>query len=235
MDSGTELGPDLTAEVDLNPRPRHIDLHDPEVRAEVERAVCSVPGVVGARLVPGFDRQVDELHVLTTLDKHPKQAVRDVQTVLMARFGVPTDHRVVSVVQLDERDGLPNANRVVIDRVAVTQGGMSVTVEVVLRDGEAEFRGSAEGSSSGSGRYRAIAHATLDAVRPLLSEGCLVELEGVDLTTILGHTLAVALIHFRTDRSELTLSGSAVVRDAEPEAVARAILDALNRTIVEER
>ncbi len=235
METGTELGTDLTAEVDLNPQPRHIDLHDPRVKAEVERTVRSVPGVVGARLVAGFDRQVDELHVLTTLDKHPKQAVRDVQTVLMARFGIPTDHRVISVVQLDERDGLPNANRVMIDRVAVTQGGVRVSVEVVLRDGDSELRGDAERSSSGSGRNRAIAHATLKAVRPLLGESSLVDLEGVDVTTVLGRRIAVALLHFRTGNSELTLSGSAVVRDAEPEAVARAVLDALNRTIIEER
>lgn len=235
METDTELGTDLTAEVDLTPQPRNADLHDPKVRAEVEQAVSSVPGVVGARLVPGFDRQVDELHVLTTLDKHPKQAVRDVQTVLMARFGVPTDHRVVSVVQLDERDGLPNANRVMIDRVAVAQSGASVSVEVVLRDGDTELRGDSEGSSSGSGRYRAIAHATLAAVRPMLGDDTRVELEGIDVATVLGRRVAITLIHFNTGRSDLTLSGSAVVRDAEPEAVARSVLDALNRTIIEER
>ena len=235
MNSDTNVGADLTAEVDLTPRPRHIDLHDPQMRAEVEGAVCSVPGVVGARLVPGFERQVDELHVLSTLDKHPKQAVRDVQTVLMARFGVPTDHRVISVVQLDERDGLPNVSRVMIDRVAVTQSGSRATAEVTLRDGDDEHRGEADGASSTSGRHRAIAHATLAAVRPLLADDCVAELEGIEVTGVLSHRVAVALVDFHTGRSELTLSGSALVRDAEADAIARAVLDALNRSIVEAR
>lgn len=235
MGTDTELGADLTAEVDLTPTQQRVDLHDPRARAEVERAVCSVPGVVGARLVAGFERRVDELHVLTTLDKQPKQAVRDVQTVLMARFGVPTDHRVISVVQLDERDGLPDTSRVVIDRVAVTQSGLTVSAEVVLRDGDDEHHGRAEASSSSSGRPRAIGQATLDAVRPLLDGRGLLELEGIDLVDVLGRRLAIALVHLRTDRSELTLTGSALVRDADPDAIARAVLDALNRTIIEER
>ena len=91
----------LTADVDLSRRASASDLHDPRQREEVERELCQVPGVVGARLVPGFEREVDELHVLTTLARAPKQTVRDVQTLLMARFGVTTDHRVVSVVQID--------------------------------------------------------------------------------------------------------------------------------------
>lgn len=235
MQTDTQLGADLTAEVDLTPEPHQVDLHDPQVRREVERAVCSVPGVVGARLVPGFEREVDELHVLSTLDKHPKQAVRDVQTVLMARFGITTDHRVISVVQLDERDGLANASRVVIDRVAVTQGGSRATAEVTLRDGDDEHHGQADDASSTSGRHRAIAHATLAAVRPLLADGCVAELEGIEVTSVLGHQVAVALVDFHTGRSELTLSGSALIRDAEADAIARAVLDALNRSIVDSR
>jgi hypothetical protein len=224
---------DLTAEVDLEGPPRHTDLHDPRQRSAVEQALRSVPGVIGARLIPGFDRLVDELHVLTNLDKAPKQAVRDVQTVLMARFGVSTDHRVISVVQLDERSVLGSPNRVAIDGVSVAHRGLTVTAEVSLRDGDEVWHGSAEASAGTAARLRAIASAALDAVRPLLGDDCVAELEGVDVDDIGGRQVAVALLHLRTARSEQHLAGCAVVRDDTPGAVARAVLDALNRTITD--
>ncbi|WP_052666171.1 hypothetical protein [Nitriliruptor alkaliphilus] len=227
-------GADLTAEVDLTAPPARTDLHDPRQRTTVEHALATVPGVIGARVVPGFERQVDELHVLTDLEKAPKQAVRDVQTVLMARFGVPTDHRVISVVQLDEqRIGGPSASRVTIDHVAVTHAGLEVRAEVALRDGDAELVGVGDGPSTPAGRHRAVGRATLDAVRTLLGDEQVVELEGTDVTEVLGHRVAISLVQFRAARGEHTVAGSALVRDATADAVARSVLDALNRTIGE--
>jgi hypothetical protein len=230
--SGVDAGTDLTAEVDLSARPARTDLHDPRVRAEVESALQAVPGLLSARLVPGFEREVDELHVLASVDKPAKQAVRDVQTVLMARFGVPTDHRVISVVQLEEADRpVAGASRVVIDRVVVAQSGTRVRIEVALRDDETELVGTAETAGSGAARVRGVANATLDAARPLVGDGLLVEFEGADVIDLHGHRVAVSLVHLRAARSEQTLAGSAMVRDDEADAVARSVLDALNRTI----
>jgi hypothetical protein len=79
------------------------DLHDPALRAVVEGALATVPGVLGVRVVPGVERPIDELHVLADLDEPTEQVVRDVQTVLTARFGVHIDQRIISVVQWDER------------------------------------------------------------------------------------------------------------------------------------
>ena len=230
---GTEVGVDLTAEILLDaPPPTPVDLHDPRQRVTVEAAVSSVPGVIGARLVPGFDRQVDELHVLTVVDRSAKQTVRDVQTVLMARFGVPTDHRVISVVQLEEGRGLPAlATRPVIDEVGVVRSGTTVESSVALRDHGEVHRGSATGAATPTGRQRAVAHATLSALAKLLDEDTLVELEGVDVIDVGGRKLAVVVLQVRAARTEIGLSGTALVHDTADDAIARAILDALNRTL----
>lgn len=221
----------LTADVDLSRRAVTADLHDPDQRAEVEHALGQVPGVVGARLVAGFEREVDELHVLTTLARAPKQTVRDVQTLLMARFGVTTDHRVVSVVQLDEPQGLTSSTRVVIDRVGVAQADVTASVEVTVRDGDDTFTATEEGPATSAGQRRATARATLEALRPLIAGDQAIELEGAEVALVQGRPVAITLVHFRTRRGELTVTGSALVRDSEPDAVARSVLDALNRTI----
>jgi hypothetical protein len=228
------VGVDLTAELHLEaPAPNvRVDLHDPSQRAAVEAAVASVPGVLGARLVAGFERQVDELHVLTVVDRSAKQTVRDVQTVLMARFGIPTDHRVISVVQLEEGRGLPTlAARPAIEEVGVRRSGTTVEATVLLQERDTAHRGTATGAATPTGRHRSVAHATLAALRPLLAEATLVELEGVDLIDVAGHRLAVVVLQVRSARTEISLSGTALVHDTADDAIARSILDALNRTL----
>lgn len=65
-----------------------------------EDALQQVPGVKSARVV-GDDRP-SEIHVIATRDRPPKQVVRDVQSLATAGFGLSIDHRIVSVVQLDQ-------------------------------------------------------------------------------------------------------------------------------------
>lgn len=227
-------GTDLTADLDLNAVPERADLHHPEQRRRVERDLCTIPGIHSVRVVPGFERDVDELHVVTSPDRAPKQTVRDVQTLLMARFGIATDHRVVSVVQLDEPSlGMPSTRRVVIERVTVAQEGLTVTAEVVIVDREEERLGRADGPSSVVGQRRAIARATLASVQPLLDRDAVVDLEAADVSQVMGHPVAISLVHVRTGRGEYTLCGSAIVRDGEANAIARSVLDALNRTLDE--
>ena len=226
----THEATELAAEIDLTQQPRRVDLHDPAARLDVEQALTAVPGLVGSRLVPGFDRDIDELHVLTTLDRHPKQTVRDVQTVLMARFGLPTDHRVISVVQLEEGQGLPVTSRVAISEVGLRRVGESMIAEVALeRDGEV-VRSTGEAPTTSSGRHRAIARATISAVRQLLDEAPAVELEGVEMVTVGGSMLAVTVLEVQGDRTGL-LSGTAIVRDTPQDAIARSVLDATNRIL----
>ncbi|MCC5949765.1 MAG: hypothetical protein JJT89_15035 [Nitriliruptoraceae bacterium] len=224
---------DLTAEIDLTPSPRPpVDLHDPSQRREVETTLGQIPGVLGARLVPGFDRPIDELHVLTTLDRAPKPTVRDVQTVLMARFGVPSDHRVISVVQLDEVDGIGGpTRRPLIATVGVTRTGDTVSARVALQDDDERVEGEAAGAATAHGRRRAVANAALNAVAPLLGEGVEVALDGVEVLEIAGRPVVVAVVELRAGRASVTLSGSALVDDVTDDATARAVLDAVNRSI----
>lgn len=233
---------DLTAEVDLTDprldpqRPGGVDLHDPEVRRLVEESLTSIPGVRAARLVPGYERVVDELHIVTAVDRSPKTVVRDVQSALLATHGVTTDHRVISVVRLDD-EGLGDLDgggrRVTIRRVVVTNQGLAARVHVTIGDGDDELEGEDEGPSSNAGRRRAVARATLAAIRPLLGEGRAVEVEGVEVAEVLGHEVAMCFVHFHTPHGELTNCGSAMVRGDESDAVARAVLDAVNRAIQE--
>ena len=117
MSAKTDAGADLTAEVDLAARPVSTDLHDPAQRAEVERALTTVPGVLGARLVAGFEREVDELHVLTTLDRshRSRPSVTSRRCSWRASASRPTTASSRSCSSRSNAIGGALANRVTID------------------------------------------------------------------------------------------------------------------------
>ena len=73
--------------------------------AKLEQDLLRVPGVRSARVVGGD--VPSEIHIVTTSKRSPKQVVRDVQSLAAAGFGIPIDHRIVSVVQLDDPPTAP--------------------------------------------------------------------------------------------------------------------------------
>ena len=70
--------------------------------AVIEKELCRLPAVNAARIVADDIGRPKELHILASAEKSPKQIARDVQSVAMATFGMEIDHRIISVVQLDQ-------------------------------------------------------------------------------------------------------------------------------------
>ena len=56
--------------------------------ARAEKLLNSLVGVVSARVVARPGGSVEEIHLLATRDLTPKQIVRNVESALLARFGV---------------------------------------------------------------------------------------------------------------------------------------------------
>lgn len=227
MEGAGAVGAEVGSDVVLPP-----DLHLDGDRQAVEAALRELPGVVAVRLVPGYERQVDELHLVADTSKGAKQLVRDAQSLLLARCGVTVDHRVVSVVQLGASPGLELGvlRRVAIRSVASSQEELEVRVTVELSDGDAGYSGQSSGPASTAGRRRTTARATLESARPLLGRQ-VVEIEGVAVEHVLGHQLAITFVHFHSSRGERTAVGTAMVCGDESLAVARSVLDAVNREL----
>lgn len=214
-----------------------MDLHDPQQRGEVERALESLNGMVAVRLVAGFERPVDELHALVVEDRSPKQVVRDIQSVLYTRFDLSIDHRVISVVQLAADDPISHADgerhaRVALTRVSLTQSASSATVTVVVTDDDGvEHVGASDSDVSVPAQRAAAGAATMQAVEDVIAPATTLSLAGLDQVRCGGTEVVLAVIDVRASRTQVTLTGSAVVRRGEIDAVARAVLDALNRIL----
>jgi hypothetical protein len=115
------------------------------LRPDLESALRQIQGVRAASVVTSGTGQPTEIHVLAAQGKAPKQIVRDVQSLAMARFDLDIDHRIVSVVQLDEADlapqpaGPPNNLSSATDRHDMLREGPFDTDAAFGNEDEAEL------------------------------------------------------------------------------------------------
>ncbi|MBI2169949.1 MAG: hypothetical protein HYU28_10715 [Actinobacteria bacterium] len=205
---------------------------------EVEQALCRLPDVTGVRIV-GEGEQPTEVHVLARPGKPAKQIVRDIQSVALARFGLDLDRRIVSVVQLesdqvtDERE--PDAGvspRPAITGITAEASGLRTLVRVTLAIEEIEAVGFAEGTIASTARHRLVGAATLDALRQLVPAAECLDVDSAQIVRVGINDVAVVTVVAVVPPEEQIISGSAVVRlHQEQEAVAKAVLDAINRRL----
>jgi hypothetical protein len=209
---------------------------------ELEASLRQLAGVRAVRVVTGPDRKPTEIHVLAARDKAPKQVARDVQSLAMAEFDMEIDHRIISVVQLDGPDEptgqavdapaaeLPVVNRVAIAAITVESAGAYTQVAVTLSAGGNDVSGTNRGAAGAGNRARIVARATLDAVAKLVELDA-AEVDQAQVIPIGAREVAVCTVQYLTAYGEQVVSGSALVRGDAADAVARAVLDALNRRI----
>jgi len=211
---------------------------------ELEDSLRQIPGITAASVVTGPDAVPTEVHVLAAPGKPAKQVVRDVQSMALARYDIDIDHRIVSVVQIADEavNGVPavadpqtnddtdTAIRPAIAAIMVRSGSGITEASVTLAATDQLFEGKAAGPVGHSHRSRIVAVATLDALGDLLGQTC--EVESASVVSTGTRELAVSVLTLMVPRSgEQVLTGCALVRGDEADAVARSVLSALNRQL----
>ena len=211
---------------------------------QLEEDLQRVPGVRNARVV-GVDAP-SEIHIVASPERSPKQVVRDVQSLASAGFGLTIDHRIVSVVQLEqsapEAPEAPEAElleedgadpRPVLESVVLASKGTSGWVKVTLRwpDGHTT-EGAGATTSSREARARGATIALLRALEPALSAAT----AKLDVEQVLIHRIGsgdCVLVRglFSENGTNTPIVGSALIHDDVASAAVRALLHAINRKL----
>lgn len=210
--------------------------------AEYERVICQVKGVLSARMVTGPDGQIQEIHVLATPNRNPKQVVRDIETAVLVQLGTPLDHKKISVAQLEDVGGqmadkiheggdsyLVAFGRLRLARLNFFSQGIQAEVNVGIEIGwdGSIYEGRAAGANLPGRGCHLVAQATLEAVGKYLGENYALVLE--DLIQLeVAHSRAILAVigligHFGRERlagiafleetpDELQTAGKAVLR-----------------------
>jgi hypothetical protein len=190
---------------------------------EIEETLARLPSVNAVR-VTGDPSHIREVHVLAAPDKAAKQVVRDVQTLVLARFGIDLDRRIISVVQISPDRIRTEEDRPAIIGVHEIPEGARTTVAVTLRWHGEEYAGTA------TARLRLVGEAALRAVERIVGDEALA-LDAVGAPAVGMRRVMVAVVVGTGPHGEEISVGSALSQGDDGEAAVRAVLDALNRRI----
>lgn len=223
---------------------------------EAEALLRTLPAIASARLMRDADGTVRDVHVLATTDLSPKQIVRNVESALLARFGVRLDHRAISVAQSATARVAEAAKAASTPAPRVTPaGGVAVIAAapaagrgiyfedvevrrsrsaglactVTLRAGAEKHVGEASGVETARARGELAATAAVRALSPLLSDGVTLAFESCAVVSAADREFAFVVVSGRSGRDTTILSGSCEVRDGVETAAALAVLDATER------
>lgn len=204
---------------------------------QVESLLVQVPGVSSCRVVVNDWGAIEELHIIGTLERHPKQVSRDIQSALQAGLGIAIDHRKISIAQLRGLEPTmppPRLRMLNVDVISdLTQGLMRVRVVLGQEnDPDTVYTGEAQGGYGRLQILRLSAEATLLAVNQVAEDGRPFAFEDVTQVRLHGaESVVVTLSLLMQPRLGELLAGIAIVKHDVPDAVVRATLDAVNRPL----
>ena len=194
------------------------------------QAIEQLRGVEMAHVVMASGSEVMEVHVVATPERKPKQIVRDIESLLMAQFGLDVDYRKISLAQMREAPLSARTPRPQLVTVETVNRGQR-RVQVILEENGQRYTGSAEISASASDSLSLTALATLNAMHRLVGRSSVFHLENAQKTVLGEMDVVLVLITTAHQGREENLVGTCFVRDDILEACARATLDSINRRI----
>jgi hypothetical protein len=222
-------------------RVKDLGVKDSVALVGFEQELSKINGVRNVKVVGGG--RPSEIHVIAGSTRSPKQIVRDVQSLAVAGFGVSIDHRIVSVVQIDEEsdspvlssDGVrvPSPGRPLLESVRSNVEGDKRSIQVILRWPEdVRTEGWAKSGTSRELQARAAMEATIEALVPgLRGRSIRIEVEHAILQA-LGRDEAVVVRATVYEGDEVTpVTGAVLVEDEVAPAGVKALLHAINRKL----
>lgn len=205
-----------------------------ECRALLNR----LPGVYAAGIRTNGDGVINEIHVLASSNRNPKQMARDIQSALLAAYDLEVDHRIISIAQLagDPTEStcahpLASAARLRYKGWSFSAEDGRYSVRVTLAQNGKDFSGASACRDSAAQRMRAIAEATLDAVHQYIGSSDVYTLVAVQIVEIASSPVVVCMLEYMGDHGGCVLVGAAKSVMNEAIGVVKATLDALNRSI----
>lgn len=226
---------------------------DPWGMKRIEQLLVQLEGVDSIKIVADGHGGIDEIHVLSNSPLGPKRVVRNIESALLAEFGLQIDHRKISVARLRQPEISPapegteqaagaevagpapqprtaGSPRMELKSVNMTrQAGREFSCRVELAQGEDTFKGEAEGPDFERSRIEVSATAVLEALLQSSGDDVHLGLQGVSVLESLGRSFVVVVVGVSVGRQATTLSGIEPVSDSVEEAAVLASLKATNR------
>lgn len=199
---------------------------------EIEQYLLQVKSVKSCRIQVDQGGSIQEIHVVSDLKRSPKQVSRDIQSVLISRFGLNVDYKKISIAQIKQDMAEYSDFRLKLKTIEYSIVDKRSEVRVILEKGEEPYEGIASGPNTSNNILRILGEATLRAVESFFGIDETFLLEDVKSVSLAGREAVIVAVTSVFDGGEQMLSGSAMVNNDKKEAVVKAALNAVNRVIL---
>jgi len=223
---------------------------DPWGLRRIEKLLLGLEGVGSLKIVPDGHGGIEEIHVLSSSSLGPKQIVRNIESALLAEFGLQIDHRKISIARVRSPEiaaatpaggtepqaatspapAVSTDRRLILGNVHIERAaGQTVTCRVDLAHDDSVFTGEAKGPDFEKARMEVAATAALEAAQQASGESVLLSLQGIDSVGAFGQSFVLASVNGTVRRQSESLAGVVRVRESVEEAAVLACLQAINR------
>jgi hypothetical protein len=197
---------------------------------EIEEVLSSIPGVLSSKVVLENDN-IEEIHIMATTERNPKQISRDIQSIMIARFDIDLDYKKISIAQIHESSIKKSDRRIEVEEISINVNGSHIKAGVKLLQDGVSYHAEEEGLNTVTNSYRIIANTTLKALQQIIRGSYVFTTEDVERITIGKKEVMVVAISIVNYHKEEMLVGTAVVKGDFKETIIRATLDAVNRRL----
>lgn len=194
---------------------------------DVEREINRLESVTSAKVL-STGAVIEEIHVIAPRMYRPKKVVRDIESLLLVRFGIRIDHRCVSIVRMDGMlTEYAQNTRPRIEQVTQEKGTVRLALSVANKTlvGEATAR-------AGESELEVTGRAAIHALEQVLQTPGVLTLLQTHVVEMAKHQVVLVMIRWLFGDQEELLIGASLVHQVPVEAMARATLDAVNRRLV---
>ncbi len=200
--------------------------------AALEASLKQVKGVYACRVVMETPNEVGEIHVVGAPDRKPKQIVRDIESLLFAKFGLRVNYRKISLAQMQEEKAfaaLGSRPRLLAAECATE--GEDDLVRVRLADNGNVFEGETRHPKGNENAGRAACLATLDALNRMVGKSGQFTLDALEVMPVADREIVIVVVTFAFAAGEEHLIGTSFYRGDIVESAVRATLDSVNRRL----
>jgi hypothetical protein len=200
--------------------------------ATLESSLKQVKGVFACRVVMDAPDEIGEIHVVGAPDRKPKQIVRDIESLLFARFGLRVNYRKISLAQMQEDKAFAamGSRPRLLAAGRATEGDAAV-VQVRLADNGSVFEGVARHPKGDENVGRAACLATLDALNKMVGNSGRFTLDALEVMSVANREIVIVIVTFAFAAGEEHLIGTSFYRGDMVESAVRATLDSVNRRL----
>ncbi len=229
VDPAVEPAPDVDAP--RPPEPERVSVED------IEELLTKLPGVHRARVTVNDMGYIEEVHVLATDRRAPKQVVRDIESLLAAKWAIRVDHKRISVAQvrgmeeyLDLGELQVQSFRMDLDKeTGLLTAGVTC---MFAHDPQRLIEGRFLGRNLPSQHATALASAVVNVIEQVPGIASTIAIRGVVECRVGDQAvLNVGLAFLNWRQKEDVAVGVALVRGDIQRAAVEATMDAYERTL----